>query len=287
MNGSGDGFEKKIEEYKARERIYGASLLELEAERRQLRRMAADVLDTYGDVSQAAVRNALADPAHNMEVLLLRQKLRERDTQIRQLKDEAEANRFDQQTPAGQALMRRCKALLLENNELGKQMGEDSLNELKQALEFEKRLTKDMEDKLNESVDFTKELQTENEKLQGTLSRVAGRLREAKVELQVIKKEKAEAKSRRKRLREQQKAEAGSSQPGIGVPPPALTPMTQVVAPPVPTGMPQANTVPASLPTGVPEKKKKEKKEKDDEEKKAKKAKKDDKKAKKEVVAQG
>lgn len=53
------------------------------------------------------------------EVSVLRQKIRDRDQQIVELKEELEANRFDQHLPAGQALMRKCKALLTENRELG------------------------------------------------------------------------------------------------------------------------------------------------------------------------
>merc|ERR1719272_928396 len=103
MNGAtADGeLHRKVEEYRARERIYTAGLIEQEAAINVLRRTASDVLGAYGDVSRAAVRGALVDPTANMEVLFLRQKAREKDQQISELREELEANRFDQHSPAG------------------------------------------------------------------------------------------------------------------------------------------------------------------------------------------
>merc|ERR1740121_361952 len=57
--------QRKIEEYRARERIYLAGLLGQEAETGRLRQMAADVLSAYGDVSKAAVRGSLVYPTAN------------------------------------------------------------------------------------------------------------------------------------------------------------------------------------------------------------------------------
>eukprot|EP00928_Gymnodinium_smaydae_P076559 TRINITY_DN59598_c0_g1_i1.p1 TRINITY_DN59598_c0_g1~~TRINITY_DN59598_c0_g1_i1.p1 ORF type:complete len:297 (+),score=74.85 TRINITY_DN59598_c0_g1_i1:108-998(+) len=212
MNGSAaastdGGFRRSIEEYQLRERVYRAGLLEREAEVSRSRRMASDVGTAYGDVSRAALRASLADPAVNMEVLLLRQRALEKDRKIRQLREELEANRFDQQLPEGQALMRKCRALLEENHELGEQLREDRAGDLEAALTFERSRTAELVAKLKESTEFGKELQQENEKLQGTMSRVAGRLREARAEIRVITKERAEAKQARKRLREQMKLE--------------------------------------------------------------------------------
>jgi len=273
MNGSSNAsFQRKIEEYQARERVYRAGLLEQEAEANQLRRMACDVVAAYGDVSRASVRGALFDPTQNMEVLLLRQQASEKDQQIRQLRDELEANRFDQQTPAGQALMRKCRTLLEENRELGEQIREERMAEFRACLQSEQRLTFELQEKLNESVDFMKELQLENEKLQGTMSRVAGRLREARAEILVVRKERAEMKTKRKREREQQKATltVSSSPPRTEVSTPGTAPEAPATAPQAipqpavaPVAVPPAAESPAEV-TAKPEKEKKAKKKKVD-----------------------
>lgn len=183
-NAADGELQRKIDEYKARERVYLAGLLGQEAETGHLRQMAVDVLSTYGDVSKAAVRGALVYPTANMEVLLLRQKLCEKDKQINLLKEELEANRFDQRMPDGQALMRKCKALLTENRELGEEIREERIAELRAALQTEQRQNGQLYQKVQEASDFCKELSEENEKLQGTIARVAGRLRESRSELE-------------------------------------------------------------------------------------------------------
>mmetsp|Transcript_102666 Transcript_102666/g.287730 ORF Transcript_102666/g.287730 Transcript_102666/m.287730 type:complete len:291 (-) Transcript_102666:125-997(-) len=199
MSGAGDEeLPRKIEEYRARERVYLAGLMEKEADMVRLRAMAADVLDAYGDRSRAAVNGALSFPTANMEVSVLRQKIRDRDQQIVELKEELEANRFDQHLPAGQALMRKCKALLTENRELGEEMSEERLSEVRSALQGEQRQNAQLYQKVNEASDFCKELSDENVKLQGTIARVAGMLRESRADLDRLVKERAEAKKKRK-----------------------------------------------------------------------------------------
>lgn len=285
-NGASDPeLARKIEEYQARERVYRAGLLEQDAQVNQLRRMSSDIVAAYGDVSRAAIRGALADPTQNMEVLLLRQKAREKDEQIKQLREELEANRFDQQAPAGQALMKKCRALLEENRELGEQIREEKNAELRAALQDEQKLTADLQDKLMESVEFMKELQQENEKLQGTMSRVAGRLREARAELVEVRKERAEAKSKKKREKEQQKAAGASAVAPAPTPSPAAAAAAAAAEGAMEAAMnaaasaasapaPRAVLTTAAEAAEKPDKEKKRKKsEKDKEEKKSKKAK--------------
>merc|ERR1719277_2038922 len=151
-----------------------------------------------------------------MEVLLLRQKVRERDQQIDKLREELEANRFDQKQPGGQALMRKCKALLTENRELGQEIREERIAELRVAYQAEQRLNEELREKCGEASEFCKELVNENDKLQGTISKVAGRLRDARNELQVLQKERAEAKAERRKLKAAKEAAAAAATPGSG-----------------------------------------------------------------------
>lgn len=200
-----DDLQRKVEEYQARERTYFAGLVGQEAELNALRRMSADVRGAFGDVSRATVRSALVDPAANMEVMLLRQKVRAKDQVILQLKEEAEANRFDQRLPAGQALMRKCKVLLNENHELGEEMREERLEKLRTVVKEEQRQNAVLLQKCQEAAEFCKELSQENDKLQGTISKVAGRLREARAELEGLKQACKEAHERAQRKKERQR----------------------------------------------------------------------------------
>merc|ERR1712039_735213 len=143
------------------------------------------------------------------EVLMLRQKALEKDKLIGQLNEELEANRFDQKAEAGQCLMRKCKALLSENRELGDELRDERMAELSAACQVERRLNAELLKKVGEAGEFCKELSSENDKLQGTVAKIAGKLREARAELEILRKERAEAKARRKKEREIRKATGG------------------------------------------------------------------------------
>lgn len=216
MSGAADGeLQRKIEEYRARERVYLAGLMGQEADLSRLKAMASDVSEAYGDRSRAASRGALVYPTANMEVLILRQKLRDRDQQITLLKEELEANRFDQKLPAGQALMRKCKALLTENRELGDEMREERMGELHAALQTEQSQNAELYKKLDEASEFCTELSDENMKLQSTIAKVAGKLRESRAELEVLTKERTEAKKKRK-IEKEAKAVAAALKASVG-----------------------------------------------------------------------
>lgn len=203
---------RKIEEYQAREQVYFAALLGQESGMNQLRRMAADIQGAFGDLSKAKVRGSLVDPVANMEVLLLRQKVKEKDLQIVQLKNELEANRFDQRIPTGQALMRKCKALLTENKELGEEMGEERIQELRAVVLSEQQQNEVLLQKCQEAADFSRELQQENEKFQDTLSQLARGLNKARQEVEDLKKEVQEAKQHRRKEKKEKAAAAARAE---------------------------------------------------------------------------
>jgi len=202
--------ERKVEDYRVREAFYTSSLVSQEHEMNQLRGIASDILGAYGDASQAALRGALGDATSNMEVLMLRQQARAQEQKITQLKDDLEANRFDQHSKPGQVLIQKCKALLSENRDLGDQIREERLAELRATVQAEQRQNAELVKKCEEAAEFCKELSQENDKLQGTIAKVAGRLRQARAELEQVKKERAEAKAQRKKEK-QQKAEMAAA----------------------------------------------------------------------------
>lgn len=211
MNGAGGAtgeaeLSRKVEEYRARERIYLAGLIEKDAAIHRLKQTANDVKGAYGDVSRAAVRGALVDPTANMEIMALRQKAHEKDREIADLQREIEANRFEQESSAGQVLMGKCRALLEENKELGEQVREERTAELRIAVQAEQQQNAGLQQRCIEAADFCKELTQENDKLLGTLAKVAAKLFEVQAELEPVKKQKMEWKQQRKRERADAKA---------------------------------------------------------------------------------
>jgi len=262
---SSDG-ERNVEEYRIRESIYHSGLVSQESEMTQLRGLTSEILGAYGDASRAALRGGLSDGASNMEVLMLRQLARAKEERITQLKEQIEANQFNQHLPAGLALMQKCKALLSENRELGDQIREERLADLRTALQSEQRTNSELLAKCVEAADFCKELTQENDKLQGTISKVAGRLRQARNEFEQLKRERHEAKAKRKKDK-QIKAEmaqvaaaaaAATGNVGPGAEVPAAAPEEETPVPgPAGASVPvevlddddeEAETIPTSAP---------------------------------------
>eukprot|EP00435_Cladocopium_sp_Y103_P017771 s3460_g4.t1 len=214
---------RKLEEYKARESIYISALVNQEAEMLRFRALAAEIMGAYSDVSTAALRSGLTDPTSNMEVLMLRQQARAKEQRVRQLKDDLEANRFDQNNPAGKALMQKCKALLSENRELGELMQQEirpstRLAELRGTLQNEQRKNAELQQKCAESVEFCKELAQDYEKLQGDVAKVAGSLRQARAELEVLKRQRHEIKAQKKQAKLLRQQAASTELSGAEIP---------------------------------------------------------------------
>lgn len=244
--GAADGdLRRKIEDYKAREHIYLAGLIEQDGHMNRLKSMTSDVLGAYGDLSQAALRGALSDPVCNMEVLMLRQKAHEKEQLIRQLREELESNKFDQQAPQGQQLMQKCRLLLEENHELGQQLHQERMAEVAEVLAAAKRENEQLEQKLVEAANFCKELGQESDMLQGTVAQVAGKLRQASAELDAIKRVRGELKAKRKREKEQQEITAGAPQ--------AISPAAELAgSEALPAELAQAEMPPPIAPAAVP-----------------------------------
>ncbi|OLQ03720.1 Pre-mRNA-splicing regulator female-lethal(2)D [Symbiodinium microadriaticum] len=213
-----------VQEYKTRETIYLSALVNQEAEMSQLRGLASEILGAFGDQSLATKRGALADSTANMEVLMLRQQARAKEHRLNQLKDDVEANRFDQSNADGKALMQKCKALLSENRELGELMREERLADLRVALQNEQRKNAEFQQKCEEAVEFCKELGQDSEKLQASMAKVAGDLLQAKNELEMLRRQRHEARVHRKQAKLQRQqaerlaAEVQSDLAGVEIP---------------------------------------------------------------------
>eukprot|EP00913_Durusdinium_trenchii_P028625 g26847.t1 len=208
---------RKLEEYKARESIYISALVNQEAEMTRLRSLAAEIMGAYGNVSKAALRGALADATSNMEVLVLRQQARAKEQRVRQLKDDLEANRFDQSDPAGKALMQKCKATtvnqrrsLLRTESLASSCNRSVSQSC--ALPF-----KTSRGRMPSS---SRNARRDNEKLQNNIAKVSGSLRQARAELETLKRQRQEVKAQRKqaKLLKQQAAALTNELSGAEIP---------------------------------------------------------------------
>ena len=128
------------------------------------------------------------DPVINLEIRALRQKIAERDEEAERLKEEVAAATFDPKAMAGLKLMRKCKKLLEENNELGKQLAEDAVLGVKAQLAAETEAHKKTKEELQEAQEFNTILDEENEKLQTQMQELSKKLAEMRKEQEQSRK---------------------------------------------------------------------------------------------------
>ncbi|CAD7967034.1 unnamed protein product [Amoebophrya sp. A120] len=149
-----------------REHAYLAKLAEKEREIQKYKQIANDVQNRFEDnFEKTSLRFAMVDPAVNMEILRLRQKIRSQDEEIDALKMELKATQFKPTSISGQKLMKKCRALLEENQSLGRQISEGPIQDLLVALGSERQTVKQLKEKLKQSETARLELDNECERL--------------------------------------------------------------------------------------------------------------------------
>ncbi|CAD7952958.1 unnamed protein product [Amoebophrya sp. A25] len=149
-----------------REHVYLAKLAEKDREIGKYKQVANDVQTRFEDAfEKTSLRFAMVDPAVNMEVLRLRQKLKAQDDEIDSLKQELKATQFKPTSISGQKLMKKCRALLEENQSLGRQISEGPIQDLLIALGNERRTVRQLNEKLQDAQAQCQHLDEENEKL--------------------------------------------------------------------------------------------------------------------------
>merc|ERR1711920_416917 len=92
----------------------------------------------FEDTQKDSLRGANVDPAVNIEIAMLRQRLREKDQEIARLKEESHNAQFQPNSIQGQKLLQKCAHLLEENSELGRQLGEERIQVLRIQLTAER-----------------------------------------------------------------------------------------------------------------------------------------------------
>ena len=139
----------------------GALVMKLSMQEGEVHTLKSCIQDLYKTKSRAegSLRKTLLDPTINMEVKLLKDQLREANDKLDTNQAELEAVKFDPKSNTGRKLVNKCKTLVRENEELGKQVSEGNIQQLRVERDLQKsevvRLRKDLEEALmyNEDMD--------------------------------------------------------------------------------------------------------------------------------------
>merc|ERR1719265_1562288 len=98
----------RIMEFQRREYMLLSKMAQREREMRRLRQQASEAKNSFEDTRKDSLRDAFVDPAVNIEIALLRQRLKEKDQEMERLKEEQTKSTFQPQSIQGQKLLRKC-----------------------------------------------------------------------------------------------------------------------------------------------------------------------------------
>ncbi|CAK0824646.1 unnamed protein product [Prorocentrum cordatum] len=123
--------------------------------------------------------------------------------------EESSNAQFQPNSIQGQKLLQKCKHLLEENSELGRQLGEERVQMLRIQLTVERRKRLQLRQRIGEFDQHAEQVDAENERMQRKIAELGQQLKETRAEIDRHKKDIEEFRSGTKRKRED-RAPAGA-----------------------------------------------------------------------------
>eukprot|EP00117_Sycon_ciliatum_P028065 scpid77771/ scgid22643/ Pre-mRNA-splicing regulator WTAP; Female-lethal(2)D homolog; WT1-associated protein; Wilms tumor 1-associating protein len=129
------------------------------------------------------LRSALLDPAVNLLFQRLTAELNETKEKLSQAQDDMSAWKFTPDSVAGRKLMAKCRSLIQENQELGKQLSQGRIAQLEAELALQKTYSDELKSSQDEMQTFILQLDEELEGMQSTIMKLQDQLRQTKQQL--------------------------------------------------------------------------------------------------------
>jgi len=253
---------ERIMEYQRREYAMLSKIAQREREMRKLSQESAEAFHSFDDNRKDSLRGGYVDPAVNIEIGLLRQRLREKDQEIAKLREEVTSAQFQPNSIQGKKLLDKCSHLLEENAEIARQLGEEKMQVIRIQLTAERRKRIQLRQRIEQFDKHAEQVDAENERMQKKIADLGQSLKETKTEIDKCKKDIEDYRSGGKRKREAAAA-AAAAQVQAQAPAPQAAPV-DVAPAAVPAEVPaeQAALDPAAKRHRKEKKRDKEKKEK-------------------------
>ncbi|KAL0969781.1 hypothetical protein UPYG_G00232200 [Umbra pygmaea] len=131
----------------------------------------------------AQLRSTLVDPALNLFFLKMKSQLEENKDKLEQAQNELSAWRFTPDSQTGKKLMAKCRMLIQENQELGRQISQGRVAQLEAELALQKKYSEELKSSQDELNDFIIQLDEEVEGMQSTILVLQQQLRETRLQL--------------------------------------------------------------------------------------------------------
>ncbi|XP_022094751.1 uncharacterized protein LOC110981470 [Acanthaster planci] len=164
-------------------------LMQLTRKEQELQEIATQLGETTkGSAPSAAqLRSFLLDPALNILFQRMRQQLDEKTKKLQQATDDMAAWKFTPDSQTGKRLMSKCRTLIQENQELGKQVSTGRTAQLEAELALQKKYSEELKASQDELNEFVIQLDEEVEGMQSTICALQQQLKEAKEEIAALR----------------------------------------------------------------------------------------------------
>eukprot|EP00933_Yihiella_yeosuensis_P074938 TRINITY_DN84034_c0_g1_i1.p1 TRINITY_DN84034_c0_g1~~TRINITY_DN84034_c0_g1_i1.p1 ORF type:complete len:263 (-),score=80.56 TRINITY_DN84034_c0_g1_i1:124-912(-) len=180
---------ERIMEYQRREYAMLSKIAQRKREMAKMCQESSEVFHAFEDNQKDSLRNAYVDPAVNIEIGILRQRLREKDAEIAKLKDELGNAEFQPNSIQGKKLLDKCSHLLEENAEIARQLGEERMQVLRIQLVAERQKKIQLRQRLAEFDRHGEQVDAENERMQVKIADLGKTLKETRAEIDKHKKD--------------------------------------------------------------------------------------------------
>lgn len=216
-DGEGD-ITERIMEFQRREYAMLSRLAQREREMTKLGQECAEAFYAFDDNRKDSLRGGYVDPAVNIEITLLRQRLREKDQEISQVREELQNAQFQPNSIQGKKLLDKCQHLMEENAEIARQLSEEKMQVLRIQLAAERRKRLQLRQRSAFLDRYAEQADQENEKMEKKITDLGQSLKETRAEIEKHKKEMEEGKSGKRKQREAAPA-AAEPTPQVRAPP--------------------------------------------------------------------
>ncbi|XP_053567147.1 pre-mRNA-splicing regulator WTAP [Bombina bombina] len=133
--------------------------------------------------SVAQLRTTMVDPAINLFFLKMKGELEQTKDKLEQAQNELSAWKFTPDSQTGKKLMAKCRMLIQENQELGRQLSQGRIAQLEAELALQKKYSEELKSSQDELNDFIIQLDEEVEGMQSTILVLQQQLKETRQQL--------------------------------------------------------------------------------------------------------
>ncbi|XP_068088131.1 pre-mRNA-splicing regulator WTAP [Hyperolius riggenbachi] len=139
--------------------------------------------------SVAQLRTTMVDPAINLFFLKMKAELEQTKDKLEQAQNELSAWKFTPDSQTGKKLMAKCRMLIQENQELGRQLSQGRIAQLEAELALQKKYSEELKSSQDELNDFIIQLDEEVEGMQSTILVLQQQLKESRQQVSQLQQQ--------------------------------------------------------------------------------------------------